>query len=130
LLSAANRDGLATVAGLDADAPETARMRQNGVMRIQTAKLVSLGHGRFVRSDDVVAVEPVAEGRGPGRRCLVWVRNVPDPIVASRSELAIAHDLTTPSEAAVAPEPRPLRRGLLSRLGDRREPRARPQPPA
>ena len=88
-------------------------------MRVQTAKLISLGHGRYVRSDDVQAVEPVAQGRGPGRRCLVWVRGVPDPLVASRSEAAIVHDLTTAAEAA-SPEARAARRsGLLSRIGER-----------
>ena len=69
-------------------------------MRIQTGQLVSLGYGRYVRSDEVVAVEPITEGRGPGRRCLVWVRGVADPIVASRSQSAIIEDLTTPAESA------------------------------
>jgi len=69
-------------------------------MRIQTGQLVALGYGRFVRSDDVVVVEPIIEGRGPGRRTLVWVRGVPDPIVASRSEGAIVDDLVTPAEEA------------------------------
>lgn len=67
-------------------------------MRIQTGQLVSLGYGRYVRSDEIVAVEPITEGRGPGRRCLVWVRGVPDPIVASRSQAAIIEDMVTPAE--------------------------------
>jgi hypothetical protein len=46
-----------------------------------------------VRSDDVIAIEPVTEGRGPQRRARVWVRGVPHPITASRSEAAIAADL-------------------------------------
>lgn len=69
-------------------------------MRIQTGQLVPLGYGTYVRSDEVVAVEPVTEGRGPGRRALVWVRGLPDPLVASRSESAIADDLITPAEEA------------------------------
>ncbi|MGI9016155.1 MAG: hypothetical protein ACR2HR_03465 [Euzebya sp.] len=69
-------------------------------MRIQSDQLVALGYGKFVRSDDVIAVDPVVEGRGPGRRALVWVRGVPDPLVASRSEGAIADDLITPAEEA------------------------------
>ena len=48
-------------------------------MRIQTGQLVSLGYGKFVRSDDVVAIAPISEGRGPGKRTLVWVRGVADP---------------------------------------------------
>ena len=39
-------------------------------MRIQTGQLVSLGYGKYVRSDEVVAVEPITKDRGPGRRSL------------------------------------------------------------
>ncbi len=70
-------------------------------MRIQTGQLVSLGYGKYVRSDEVVAVEPIVEGRGPGRRTLVWVRGVADPIQASRAEGSIVDDLVTPAEEAV-----------------------------
>lgn len=69
-------------------------------MRIQTGQLIPLGYGTYVRSDDVVAVEPVVEQRGPGRRSRVWVRGLPDPLVASRSEGAIADQLITPAEEA------------------------------
>ena len=69
-------------------------------MRIQTGQLVALGYGRYVRSDEVVAVEPVVEDRGPGRRSLVWVRGLPEPVVGSRSEGAVVDDLVTPAEEA------------------------------
>jgi hypothetical protein len=69
-------------------------------MRIQTGQLVSLGYGRYVRSDEVVAVEPITEGRGPGNRSLVWVRGLPEPVIGSRSEGAIIDDLVTPAEEA------------------------------
>jgi len=62
-------------------------------MQIQSGKLIPLGYGRYVRSDEVTAIEPVTEGRGPQRRSLVWVRGVPHPITASRSEAAIAAEL-------------------------------------
>src|SRR3970040_923003 len=55
--------------------------------------MVSLGYGKFVRSDDVTAIESIGEGRGPGRRTLVWVRGLPAPMVASRSEEAILEDM-------------------------------------
>ena len=75
-------------------------------MRIQTGQLVSLGYGRYVRSDEVVAVEPITEGRGPGRRCLVYVRGVPDAFVASRAQASIIADLMRPTEPVRgAPEP-------------------------
>jgi len=69
-------------------------------MRVQSGQLVALGYGKYVRSDEVVAVEPITEGRGPGRRSLVWVRGVPDPLVASRAEGSIIDDLVTPAEEA------------------------------
>ena len=58
-------------------------------MRIQSDQLVSLGYGKYVRSDEVAAVEPITEGRGPGRRSLVWLRGVPEPLIASRAEGSI-----------------------------------------
>jgi hypothetical protein len=51
-----------------------------------------------VRSDEVIAVEPITEGRGPGRRSLVWVRGLPEPLVASRAEGSVIDDLVTPAE--------------------------------
>ena len=66
-------------------------------MRVQSGRLVSLGYSKFVRSDSVTAVEPLTEGRGPGRRTLVWVDGLDDPIVASRSVGAIVADLTQPT---------------------------------
>ena len=69
-------------------------------MRIQAGQLVSLGYGKYARSDDVIAVEPITDGRGPGRRSLVWIRGVPDPMVASRAEGSIIDDLVTPADEA------------------------------
>lgn len=69
-------------------------------MRIQSGQLVALGYGKYVRSDDVVAVEPIVEGRGPGQRSLVWVRGLPEPLVASRAEVSVVDDLVTPAEEA------------------------------
>ena len=69
-------------------------------MRIQSGQLVSLGYGKYVRSDDVIAVEPITDGRGPGRRSLVWIRGLPDAMVASRAEGSIIDDLVTPADEA------------------------------
>ena len=86
-------------------------------MRIQTGQLVALGYGRYVRSDDVVAIEPIVEGRGPGRRTMVWVRGVPDPIVASRAEGSIVDDLVTPADEATRMKAqRSVLRGMLDAL--------------
>jgi len=56
--------------------------------------MVPLGYGKFVRADKVFALVPL-EGteRGDGRRTLVHVEGLDDPIVASRSEAAIARDV-------------------------------------
>jgi hypothetical protein len=94
-------------------------------MRIQSGQIVSLGYGRYVRSDDVVAVEPITEERGPGRRTLVWVRGVPDPLIASRSAAAIIQDLAMPSESGRAVTV-PTGRGLAATgRAAVRKPRAR-----
>jgi hypothetical protein len=59
-----------------------------------TPPLIPLGYGKFVRADRVYALVPL-EGadRGDGRRTLVYVEGLEQPIVASRSEGAIARDL-------------------------------------
>ena len=56
--------------------------------------MIALGYGKFVRADRVFALIPL-EGaqRGDRRRTLVHVEGIDEPIVASRSEGAIARDL-------------------------------------
>jgi hypothetical protein len=56
--------------------------------------MVPLGYGKFVRADKVYALVPLAgPDRGDGRRTLVHVDGIDEPIVASRSESAIARDV-------------------------------------
>lgn len=62
-------------------------------MRIQSSVLVHLGFGKYVRSDQVTAVIPIEEDRGPGRRTFLHVQGQADPIVASRAEDSIVRDL-------------------------------------
>lgn len=56
--------------------------------------MVPLGYGKFVRADRVYALIPL-EGpdRGDGRRTLVHIEGIEEPVIASRSEAAIAHDV-------------------------------------
>jgi hypothetical protein len=56
--------------------------------------MIPLGYGKFVRADRVYALVPL-EGpeRGDGRRTLVHVDGIEQPLIASRSEAAIAHDV-------------------------------------
>lgn len=59
-----------------------------------TSPLIALGYGKFVRADRVYALVPLeGHARGDGRRTLVHVEGIDEPIVASRSEGAIAEDL-------------------------------------
>jgi hypothetical protein len=56
--------------------------------------LIPLGYGKFVRADRIYALVPLEGGeRGDGRRTLVHVEGIEEPLVASRSEGAIARDL-------------------------------------
>jgi hypothetical protein len=56
--------------------------------------MVSLGFGKFARSDRIFALEPLrGTERGDGRRTRVWIEGISDPIVASRTERTILHDM-------------------------------------
>jgi hypothetical protein len=58
------------------------------------ARMIFLGFGKYARADKIYALEPLAEGeRGHGRRTRVWIEGVPDPIIASRTERTILHDM-------------------------------------
>ena len=56
--------------------------------------MVALGYGKLVRADRIYGLVPL-EGseRGDRRRTLVYVEGIEAPLVASRSEAAIAGDL-------------------------------------
>ena len=56
--------------------------------------MIFLGFGKYARADKIYALEPLGEGdRGHGRRTRVWIEGVPDPIIASRTERTILHDM-------------------------------------
>jgi hypothetical protein len=56
--------------------------------------MVFLGFGKYARADKIYALEPlVGDERGGGRRTHVWVEGVADPLVASRTERTILHDM-------------------------------------
>jgi hypothetical protein len=57
-------------------------------------RLVSLGYGKFARADLIYALVPLdPKDRGDGRRTYVHVEGMDKPLVASRSERAIAKDM-------------------------------------
>jgi len=67
------------------------------------SRMVSLGFGKFARADRIYALEPLrGNERGDGQRTRVWVEGIAAPIVASRTERTILHDM---GEEAAAQEP-------------------------
>jgi hypothetical protein len=57
-------------------------------------RMIFLGFGKYARADKIYALEPlVGEERGGGRRTRVWIEGIPDPIVASRTERTILHEM-------------------------------------
>lgn len=68
-------------------------------MEIKEQLIIPLGYGKFVRSDKIIALEPIEERRGPGRRTKVFVEEMPEPIIASRTEQSIITNIVeTPPE--------------------------------
>jgi len=58
------------------------------------SKMVFLGFGKYARADKIYALEPLrGDERGDGRRTRVWVEGVSDPLVASRTERTILHEM-------------------------------------
>ena len=81
--------------------------------------MVHLGYGRFWRSDEIVGLSPIEEGRGPGRRTEVYVHGRSEPIVASRTERSILQDMVhAEDEEFAANEARDVMRDLLEDVAD------------
>jgi hypothetical protein len=58
------------------------------------SRMISLGFGKFARSDRIYALEPlIGDERGDGRRTKVWVDGIAAPIIASRTEGTILRDM-------------------------------------
>lgn len=62
-------------------------------MDIKHDRMVFLGYGKYWRSDRIVGLMPIEEGRGPGQRTNVFVEGRAEPIVASRTEESILEDM-------------------------------------
>ncbi len=67
-------------------------------MEIKPDRMVSLGYGKYWRSDAIVGLTPIEEDRGPGRRTEVYTATIEDPVIASRSEQAILRDMAVASD--------------------------------
>ena len=56
--------------------------------------MIALGFGKYVRADRIYALEPLrGDERGDGRRTRVWVEGIGQPLIASRTERTILHDM-------------------------------------
>lgn len=76
-------------------------------MRIERGLMVTLGYGKYFRSDSIIGLEPIEEdqGRGPGKRTRVYIDGQPDPFIASRTEGTILRDMVSlPNEVTRAQE--------------------------
>jgi hypothetical protein len=83
-----------------------------GSMKVISDRLVSLGFGKYVRADKVVALVPIEDDRGSGRRTLVYVENLAEPLVAGRTEGTIVRDMVGTESGAVE-----LLRELQAQIG-------------
>lgn len=72
-------------------------------MEVREDAIVPLGYGKYVRADRIIALVPIEDDRGPGRRTKVYVEQLPNPLVASRTENSIlASMVRTPTEVLEA----------------------------
>jgi hypothetical protein len=70
-------------------------------MKVVSDRIVSLGFGKFVRADKIVALVPIEEDRGSGRRTLVYVDGLSEPLVAGRTEGTILRDMVGTESGAI-----------------------------
>jgi hypothetical protein len=62
-------------------------------MDVKRGRMVFLGYGKYWRSDAIVGLMPIEQGRGPGQRTNVFIDGRAEPIVASRTEDSILADM-------------------------------------
>jgi hypothetical protein len=74
---------------------------------MSTYRMVFLGFGKYARADRIYALEPITgEDRGNGRRTLVWVEGMPEPIVASRTQETILEEMGSEPSPRQTRQPR------------------------
>ncbi len=62
-------------------------------MDVKRGRMVFLGYGKYWRSDHILGLMPIEQGRGPGQRTNVFIEGQAEPIVASRTEQSILEDM-------------------------------------
>lgn len=88
-------------------------------IEIKPDQMISLGYGKFWRSDAILGLTPIEDERGPGRRTEVHTSSLDDPIIASRTEQAILRDMAVADdEHFQIQEARDILADLLDALDD------------
>ena len=86
-------------------------------METREKVVVPLGYGKFARADKIIALEPIEDDRGPGRRTQVYVDGINKPFVASRTENSIlANMVEIPKEVMEATAALELLQDILDDL--------------
>ncbi|MGE5449760.1 MAG: hypothetical protein ACM3PA_00065 [Methanomassiliicoccales archaeon] len=70
-------------------------------MEVRENTIVALGYGKFARSDKIIALEPIEEDRGPGRRTRVYIDQMNNPLIASRTETSVLSDMVETPKAVM-----------------------------
>jgi hypothetical protein len=69
--------------------------------------MVFLGFGKYARADKIYALEPITgDDRGNGRRTLVWVEGIAEPVVASRTQETILEEMAREAQPPRGGRPR------------------------
>ena len=68
-------------------------------MDVKRGRMVFLGYGKYWRSDRILGLMPIEEGRGPGQRTNVFIEGRPEPVVASRTEQSILEDMAATDDS-------------------------------
>ena len=88
-------------------------------MEIKPDRMISLGYGKYWRSDGIVGLMRIEDDRGPGRRTEVYTSTVDHPLVVSRGERAILQDMAVATDEGVRlQEVQEALSDLLVALGD------------
>ena len=88
-------------------------------MRVEKGVMIPLGYGKYFRSDHIVGLEPIEDGRGSGQRTRVYLEQHTEPIVASRSEGTLLRDLVNaPKEVTQAQEQKQLLCDILDTISE------------
>ena len=73
-------------------------------MQVKIAKdvLVSLGQGKFIRADHIIALEPIeGTARGTGSRTRLLIDHAVNELIVGRTETTIIRDMKEREEGAI-----------------------------